>query len=55
MAPRVNLLAGATRAGVRRGGDTRRRIYLGLLIFSALLGAGAVAELLARPKAEDPE
>ena len=46
MAPRVNLLAGLTGNGAGKAKPVQR-FYLVILILSGIVGAGAVAELLA--------
>jgi hypothetical protein len=55
MAPRVNLLSGLTRNGAGWTGKSRQRFYLAILVLSGIVGAGAVAELLAGLNVEHPE
>ncbi len=55
MAPRFNLLSGLARNGAGRMEKSRRRFYLAILILSGIVGAGAVAELLAGPNVAHPE
>jgi hypothetical protein len=55
MAPSINLLSRFARDGVARPGKSRKRFYLAILILSGIVGAGAVAELLAGPDAGHPE